>query len=257
MVRFDAAAARDTDRSYLDPEIVRQRLITLDALSLKSGDRVLDAGCGTGLLTELMSAQIGSSGQVTGVDQSQNMLALAADRCDMLGNVKLQPGDVTSLDFEAGSFDAASCVQTLLYVDDVEQAIGELHRVLKPGGRVAIIETDWHGLVLNSPDYSLTRKLIDAWDAAVPGPNLPPRLGSLLRKTGFNAIHVKAVPVINDSYNEASYGASMVRYLAKNAIKREVVSREQADNWLQQLVGQPDQSDFFFCINRFLFTAVK
>lgn len=257
MVRFDAAAARDTDRSYLDPAIVRQRILTLDALALKAGEAVLDAGCGTGLLAELMSAQVGSSGQVSGVDRSQNMLQLAADRCDILGNVKLQQGDVTSLDFETGSFDAASCIQTLLYVDDVDSAIGELYRVLKPGGRIGIIETDWRGLVVNSPDYALTRLLTDAWDAAVPSPNLPPQLGNFLRKAGFNAIRVQAVPVINDSYNESAYGASMVRYMAKNAVKRELVSREQADHWLQQLIDLAGRQNFFFCINRFLFTAVK
>lgn len=257
MVRFDAAAARNTDRSYLDPEIVRQRLITLEALALKAGETALDAGCGSGLLTELMSAQVGSNGQVCGVDQSPNMLSLAADRCDALGNVTLHQGDVTSLAFEDNSFDAASCIQTLLYVDDTERAIAELYRVLKPGGRLGIIETDWHGLVINHPDYALTRIMTDAWDAAVPSPNLPPQLSGLLDRAGFNAIRVQAVPVINDSYNDAAYGVSMVEYMAKNAVKRERLDPAQADRWLQRLTGSTERQNFFFCINRFLFTAVK
>lgn len=257
MVRFDAKAARDTDRSYLDPEIVNQRLQTLRALALRAGEKVLDAGCGTGLLAELMSAQVGDQGQVTGVDFSQNMLDLAEDRCNELGNVELHRGSVTELQFEADRFDAASCIQTLLYVDGVDTAIGELHRVLKPGGRIGIIETDWHGVVISSPDIKLTRVMLDAWDAAVPSPNLPPKLIPVLHAAGFSAIHAQAIPVLNASYNGASYGASMIRYLAKNAVKQNVIDQQQADRWLQQIAELADQQGFFFCVNRFLFTAVK
>ncbi len=257
MVRFDASAARNTDRSYLDPAIIHQRLQTLTALALKSGESVLDAGCGSGLLAELMSAQVGESGSVTGLDQSPDMLELATNRCKQLGNVELRLGDITSLDPEAGSFDAASCIQTLLYVDEIEKAIAELHRVLKPGGRIGIIETDWHSLVINSPDYATTRLLTDAWDSTVPSPNLPPRLPGLLQGAGFSAIRVQAIAVINDSYIEAGYGASMLRYLVKNAVKHGAVKKEQAENWLQQMTGPEIQQEFFFCINRFLFTAIK
>ena len=257
MVRFDAPAARDTDRSYLDPEIVKQRLLTLSALALDAGNSVLDAGCGTGLLTALMSAQVGQTGQVTGFDQSPHMLELAAKRCDALGNVKLYQGDISDLEFNTDSFDAASCIQTLLYIEDVDGALQELYRVLKPGGRVGIIETDWHGLVINSPDYTLTRMMTDAWDATVPSPNLPPRLVPLLRGAGFKAISVQAIPVINASYNESGYGASMIRYMAKNAVKRETINQQQADQWIDEIRSLAKQQSFFFCINRFLFTAIK
>ena len=257
MVRFDAKAARETDRSYLDPEIVNQRLKTLQALALRAGENVLDAGCGTGLLAELMSAQVGGKGLVTGVDYSQDMLDLASDRCGALGNVELHRGSVTELDFEADSFDAASCIQTLLYVEDVDRAIGELHRVLKPGGRVAIIETDWHGVVISSPDQQLTRIMTDAWDSVVSSPNLPPKLISKLQNSGFSAICARAIPVLNASYNEAGYGASMVRHMVKNAVKQQAVDLQQADQWQKGILDLAEQEAFFFCVNRFLFTAVK
>ena len=257
MVRFDAKAARETDRSYLDPEIVNQRLQTLQAMALRADEKVLDAGCGTGLLAELMSAQVGDKGLVTGVDQSQNMLDLASDRCGELGNVELHQGSVTDLEFEADCFDAASCIQTLLYVDEVDGAISELHRVLKPGGRIAIIETDWHGVVISSPDNQLTRVMTDAWDAAVPSPNLPPKLIPKLHNIGFSAIRAQPIPVLNASYNETGYGASMIRYMAKNAVKQQLVEQQQADQWLQQIIDLAGQQGFFFCVNRFLFTAVK
>ena len=257
MVSFDAKAARDTDRSYLDPEIVNQRLQTLQALALRAGEKALDAGCGTGLLTALMSAQVGDLGLITGIDYSQNMLDLAEGRCNKLGNVELHQGSVTELPFEADSFDATSCIQTLLYVDDVVTAISELHRVLKPGGRVGIIETDWHGVVISSPDHQLTRVMIDAWDSTVSSPNLPPKLIPMLQAAGFSAIRAQAIPVLNASFNEAGYGASMIRYMARNAVKQNAVDESKADQWLQQIIDMAEQQGFFFCVNRFLFTAVK
>jgi arsenite methyltransferase len=173
MIIYDKKAAQDIELSYQTPEIVRQRIQTIEALALRAGEQVLDAGCGTGLLVHGMSSTIGSQGRIIGVDLSNDMLELAKQRCSEMANIELQQGSVTELDFADNSFDAASCIQTLLYVDDVEMALSELYRVLKPGGRVAIIETDWRGAVLNSPDDVMTRKILDAWDAAVSSPNLP------------------------------------------------------------------------------------
>ena len=68
MIKYDSKAARDIERSYLTPEIIKQRMQTLEALALRSGERVLDAGCGTGLLVEQMALAVGDKGQVTGVD---------------------------------------------------------------------------------------------------------------------------------------------------------------------------------------------
>ena len=256
-VKYDAKAARETDRSYLNPEIINQRLKTIEAMALRAGERVLDAGCGTGLLTELIASQVGDSGHVSGLDYSQDMLDFAAPRCEPLGNVDLHQGSVTQLDFADDTFDVASCVQTLLYVDDVEVAISELHRVLKPRGRVAILETDWRGVVMNSPDHKLTRQILDAWDDTVSSPNLPTRLIPMLHKAGFSGIRAQAIPVLNASYNENSFGGSMLKYMAKNAVKHEILDRDEADEWLQGIVDLADQHAFFFCVNRFLFTAIK
>lgn len=257
MVKYDAKAARENDRSYLNPEIVNQRLKTIEAMALRVGEKVLDAGCGTGLLTEMIASQVGKQGQVTGLDYSQDMLDVAATRCDPLGNIDLHQGSVTSLEFADNSFDAASCIQTLLYVDDVETAITELYRVIKPGGRIAVLETDWRGAVISSSDHALTRTLVETWDATVSSPNLPPILTPLLRSAGFNAIQVQAIPILNTSYIGTNYGAGMIKLLAKNAVKRKVVEQEEADRWLQQIKELAAEQGFLFCVNRFLFTAVK
>ncbi len=81
MIEYDDKAARATERSYLSPEIVRQRLRTLAVLALRAGEHVLDVGCGPGLLAHDMALQVGRSGQVAGIDKSEAMLKLARQRC--------------------------------------------------------------------------------------------------------------------------------------------------------------------------------
>jgi arsenite methyltransferase len=257
MVIYDKKVAQHIELSYQTPEIVRQRSLTLEALALRAGEQVLDAGCGTGLLVHDMSSTIGSQGRIIGVDFSADMLELARNRCGVLANIELKQGSVTQLDFADNSFDAASCIQTLLYVDDVATALSELHRVLKPGGRVAIIETDWRGVVLNSPDEVMTRKILDAWDAAVSSPNLPVKLTPLLKKLNFSAIRITAIPILNTSYSDVNFSFGMLEYFSNYAVKSKVITKVEAELWMTQIRDLSKTESYFFCVNRFLFTAVK
>ena len=257
MIAYDSKAAQNTERSYLTPEIIHQRSRTLDALALQAGEQVLDAGCGTGLLLEQMAISVGEKGQVVGLDFSPDMLDMARHRCQSFTNVALQQGSVEQLDFEPDSFDVVSCTQTLLYVEQVETALQEIHRVLKPHGRVGIIETDWRGVVFNSLDETLTRRILTAWDNAVESPNLPVKLGELLRELNFSAIRVEAIPILNTSYSGNNFSSGMLKWFAKNAVKQAAISQQESDQWQAQVQELVQRNAYFFCVNRFLFTAVK
>jgi len=257
MFTYDKKAAQEIERSYLTPEIIRQRSRTMDTLALQAGEQVLDAGCGTGLLLEQMAQSVGDNGRVVGVDYSADMLEVAGHRCDHLSNVELLQGNVEQLEFESESFDVVSCIQTLLYVKQVDVALAGIHRLLKPHGRVGILETDWRGVVFNSLDEPMTRKILDAWDDAVESPNLPVKIGSLLRKLGFRSIKVEAIPIINTSYTQNSFSSGMLEWFTRNAIKQAAITQQESDQWHQQVQDLVQQDAYFFCVNRFLFTAVK
>ncbi len=257
METYDKKAAELIDRSYQTPEIVNQRLRTLAALALVRGESVLDAGCGTGLLLEQEALAVGCEGRTEGVDFSDDMLAHARARCDGLEQVKLQQGSIETLPFEDASFDALSCTQTLLYVKDLDKALTEFYRLLQPGGRIAIIETDWTGAVINSHDPLVTRKILDARDRAVVNPNLPRRLRPILRQIGFSALRVEAIPVLNASYSKNSFSANMLQYFASTARKLDAISEAESKDWLEGIENLIQRDEYFFCVNRFLFTAVK
>jgi ubiquinone/menaquinone biosynthesis C-methylase UbiE len=257
MEKYDKKAAALIDRSYQTPEIVNQRLRTLAGLALVRGERVLDAGCGTGLLLEQEALAVGSEGRAEGVDYSEDMLANARARCADLSQVGLNQGSVDSLPFDDASFDALSCTQCLLYVENLDGALAEFYRVLRPGGRIAVLETDWNGAIMNSLDQSLTQRIFDAWDLACANPNLPRRLRPLLAGLGFGALRVEAIPVLNPSYCENSFSANMLDNYARSARRRNIITEDEARDWRSGIDELIQQDAYFFCVNRFLFTAVK
>ena len=257
METYDKKAAAIIERSYQTPEIINQRMRTLAAMGLRRGESVLDAGCGTGLLLEIEAKAVDSIGRAEGVDFSNDMLDVARERCAGLSQVNLQQGSVETLDFEDASFDALSCTQTLLYVEDITKALQEFYRVLKPGGRIAIIETDWRGAIINATDPSMSRRIFDAWDSAVTNPNLPRKLSGMVTGLGFQGLRVEAIPVLNASYSENSFAANMLHNFSSTAAKHKAITEAEADAWVADQIELAKRDEFFFCVNRFLFSAIK
>jgi ubiquinone/menaquinone biosynthesis C-methylase UbiE len=106
---------------------------------LRAGQHVLDLGSGTGYPALLAAQVVGPQGSVIGIDLAEAMLAAAGRKAKTLGlsNVAFHPGDVTTLPFEAGSFDAVTSRFCLMFLPEIPKALGEIARVLKPGGYLA------------------------------------------------------------------------------------------------------------------------
>ena len=111
----------------------RWRRLTAEAV-VRPGDEVLDACCGTG---DLAIAGAAAGGRVTGLDFSEPMLERARRKAPSLEWIQ---GDVLELPFEDASFDAATVGFGVRNVDDLQRALVELRRVLRPGGRLGILE---------------------------------------------------------------------------------------------------------------------
>lgn len=118
----------------LNMAFVNYRLIG-DA-RLRTGQRVLDLGCGTGYPAILAAQAVGSRGSVTGLDLSEGMLSIARQKAERLSlsNIEFQAKDVTVLHFEDASFDAVISRFCLMFLPDIPGAVNEIARVLKAGG---------------------------------------------------------------------------------------------------------------------------
>jgi ubiquinone/menaquinone biosynthesis C-methylase UbiE len=107
---------------------------------VQRGSRVLDVACGTGIVSRTAARAAGAGGSVTGVDLGEPTLAVARSRPpeDGAAAIDYVQSDAEALPFEDAAFDVVLCQQGLQFFPDRAGALGEMHRVLKRGGRLAI-----------------------------------------------------------------------------------------------------------------------
>jgi len=112
----------------------------MDRLRLKPGDAVLDIGCGPAWFWAASQGHFPVGLHLTLADQSEGMVKEAVTRCTPLGfaSVDGQQADVSALPFADGSFETVIAMHMLYHVPDQAKAVSELHRVLKPGGTLAV-----------------------------------------------------------------------------------------------------------------------
>jgi SAM-dependent methyltransferase len=161
-----------TSRLYaIDSTVEHERLEAQAALAgiadhlrhvpLRSGERVLDAGCGSGAMTRLMAATAPEA-RVTGLDRRASYLAFARERAaaEGLANVDFTAGDLFALPFADGSFDVVWTKYVLQWLAEPVAALAELKRVLKPGG--VLVSADFDGFMVEhfpvDPDFEATAR---------------------------------------------------------------------------------------------------
>jgi SAM-dependent methyltransferase len=171
--------------------------VVLDIAQLHEGQSVLDVACGTGAIANAAAERVGETGSVTGLDNNPGMLDVASARSGP--DVRWQQADAQALPYPDRSFDRVICQLGLQYLPDRPAAVREMHRVLRPSGRVVVLV--WRDLS-HSPGFAA---LADALAAHV-GPEAaavmrtpfvfgddPGPLASLLASAGFADVAVQAL----------------------------------------------------------------
>ncbi len=254
IIQFDENAAKGIERLYQTPDVVGQRSQMLYALGLKPGQRVLDIGVGPGLLAFDMAQMVGDQGHVAGIDLSEPMIAMTTRRCTELPWTDFKIGDATKLEYDDDSFDVVTSTQVYEYVSDMPAALEEVRRVLRPGGRVMILDTDWDSVVWHTSDHARMRRVMDAWDAHLHDPHLPASLGTKLSDAGFQVDRVDVIPLLNRAYHPNCYSFGIL-FAIQNFARQNGIDPTEADAWATELRELGDA--YFFSINRYLFSATS
>jgi ubiquinone/menaquinone biosynthesis C-methylase UbiE len=140
----------------------RGRVRAIELIAARPGMRVLDLACGPGTLTRLLAAQVAPGGEVVGVDLAAGMIDLA--RASAPSNARFEVMDFEQLTFADASFDAVVCGHGLQFATDLEHALHEAHRVLRPG---SVLAASMPTAGINENVWSVLDSVVDRW--------LPPR----------------------------------------------------------------------------------
>lgn len=164
----------------------------LQLLRARRGDTILDIGCGNA--RDIISI-LRASATVVGVDLSQGMIDQARQDLASAGyhDVRLEVGDATRLRFPAESFESILCSEVIEHISNTDQAVSEMHRVLKPGGRLIISTPNrrsWYGF----DRYVLwSRILRRKWNHPFDNWRTMRELSSLLERHGFEMVSQRTV----------------------------------------------------------------
>jgi ubiquinone/menaquinone biosynthesis C-methylase UbiE len=207
-----------------------------DAAQIQAGDRVLDVACGTGVLARTVAARVSPPGSVIGLDVNQGMLAVAAQKAP---HIDWRHGKAEALPFDTSSFDAVVSQFGLMFFEDREAAIGEMARVLRPGGRVALAV--WDSLD-NTPGYAAMVELLHNLfgESAARGLRAPYNMGdkaalrALFASAGFTDAQVVThrgtarYPSIKSWVHTDVYGWTLADMLNEAQVETLVNAAEQA-----------------------------
>ena len=235
------------------PDQQRLHAAVVAALDPQPEACVLDLGCGTGVIARQLPACVGATGSVLGVDVSTTMLDVAKAQ-GLHPALHFEQGDATALCYEDGRFDHAVAARLLMHVPHPHAVLGELRRVVRPGGRLALLERDWGTFAVDHTDRALTRRIMDWRCDTIDGNNWMGRqLPRLCAESGWQVRIVQ--PLVSVARDEQTTLAGSLRHAARLARQHNVISAAEHDAWIGEIERRLAEGTFFATVNDHLVIA--
>lgn len=273
MIELDSGSASgysridqtDTPSQYIarldamrsDPfwQMVKNR--TFASLAIQNGENVLDVGCGTGGDVRTAAALVGPTGLAVGIDLSRTMLAEACARnaCHQLP-IAFAMSDARRLCFADASFDACRVERVLQHIESPALVLHGLARVLRPRGRLVVVEPDYRTLLIDGADPAFTKRILAHRRAHFASPQVGSQVPSLLKVCGFTDIQLTLFRSHITTLDEVQFASLRTKY-SLPAAQAGIISEKEESTWLREIDRAGREGRFQHSVTIFLVRAQK
>jgi ubiquinone/menaquinone biosynthesis C-methylase UbiE len=246
---------RFLDEASADESFQAYKRHTFTLLDVQPGQHILDLGCGTGEDARALASLVAPGGSVVGVDGSQSMIAAAKRRAEGCGlPVEFQAGEAHRLAFADNRFDASRADRIFMHLDSPGQALREMIRVTRPGGRVLVYEVDFETVTLDMPDKITTRKIVHIWCDGFRDGWLGRRIPALFHEAGLQDVRITPATLW------LRYPVAM-QLVGPGTVERAcaagVLSPAEGEDWLRQLQESHEAGRLFCTLTGFIVVGIK
>ena len=204
-----------------------------DLLELKDHDILLEIGCGNGYDAIELSKRVGNTGKVYGIDIEKKLIEKAIQNAltNKSHNVEFIVSDAECIPFEDNYFDNIRVERVFQHLQNPNEVAEEAIRVLKPGGKFLMIETDWYGMNIYINNESVEQKIKDVLLKKVLKNGYASRnLFSYLKSSGMKDIKIAAYPVLIENYSLAD---ELIKFdnIIKTGLEEHLIDQKDVDEW--------------------------
>ena len=228
-------------------------------LDVPAGGRVLEVGCGTGAMTRALARRADFRGVALGVDHSAAFVAAAnefAAREGIADRASFRVGDAQRLDFPDGGFDAVFAHTVLSHVAEPSAMLGEMARVTRRGGTVAIFDGDYQSMTYGHPDHEFGRRMDTALvNASFNNPRIMRELARRLPAHGLRLKSAWGDAVVE--IGQASYFRSFAETYAPYIVRSGACPQSEVDAWLASQHEAMRDGTFFASCTYYTYLATR
>ena len=229
------------------------QLEQLAPASIEPGHRLLDFGWGPGFLALALADMVGKQGRVYGADINARFVNDATQRALGRENISFHHLTDHVLPFETASLDRVLAKNVLEYVPDVIATLDEMYRVLSPGGRIHVLDSDWGFVMVEPWGKATVDRFFDAASVAFKAPHIGRKLVQLLKAAGFEAVTANIATSLDNAGGSLSVLRNMRRYIGVF----NTMSPQEADELILAAERAVDDGTYLFALPQFVVTANK
>jgi SAM-dependent methyltransferase len=220
------------------------KIFARSLLRLRPGERILDVVCGCGDDLRELATLVAPNGCAIGIDRSQSMIEEARRRnagCEL--PLQFELGDAGYLRWHSDYFDACCSDRVFQHLPDPEQTLSEMLRVLKPGGRVLVVDRDWGMVAVDASDAQTTRVVLNRACEGIRNGRMGKGLCGLFKKLGVINTVVQTKSISINSFSVADTLLDL-RVVLGHAIAEKLVSQDLGAKWLNDLLERDAAGKF-------------